>query len=280
MNPAPASRASHASQAAVYRRLLGLYPSGFRAQYADEMVHLFEDQLRDARAGGAPAGIVRTWLRTLGDLAVTAASEHARRDRTVAHSMTLAPSVGTRALGLAGILGGAVLLAAFVVDIAPELNVVRLVLFNLGAIAIAVAVHRRQASAARLLSPASAVPVIVANAWYIAMVVLSIGRPVYPDPEFRRVFFYAGMALWLTDAAFGIVALRIGAVSRWAALALAVGSLLGGSGMGGLAETVPWLSGIATLLAPFSLWGIALVGLGWILLGIDVAMRRRVGAPS
>jgi putative ABC transport system permease protein len=63
----------------VYRALLRLYPAAFRARFAGEMVQLFSDQLRDARSDGAPAGATRTWLRALGDLAVTAASEHARR---------------------------------------------------------------------------------------------------------------------------------------------------------------------------------------------------------
>src|SRR2546426_2672068 len=64
---------------------------------------------------------------TLGDLAVTAASERLRRDRTVAHSLAASPSTSSRVLGLVWVVGGAVLLAAFVVDIAPGLNVLRLV---------------------------------------------------------------------------------------------------------------------------------------------------------
>ena len=51
-----------------------------------------------------------------------------------------------RMLGAAGILGGVVLLAAFVIDIPGSVNVLRLVLFNLGAIAVVVALYRRQAA--------------------------------------------------------------------------------------------------------------------------------------
>jgi len=261
-------------QERIYRGLLRFYPAEFRARFADEMVQLFGDQLRDARTGGIPAGPARTWLRTLGDLAATAASERLRRDRIVAHSLATSPSTSSRVLGLVGVLGGAVLLAAFVVDIAPDLNVLRLVLFNAGAMAIVLAVNRRQASAAPAAALLVAVPTFVANAWYLSMVFLSIGRPQPPlgDSDFRLVWFFAGAAMWLTDAAFGLVTLRLGVVARWAALALAIGSVLAFTGMDRLGLTSP---SDPTIFGPLSLAGIALNGIGWIVLGLDVAIRRR-----
>jgi hypothetical protein len=269
-------RPAEASPARIYRRLLALYPPEFRARYADEMVQLFGDQLRDARAGRVPGGSTRTWLRALRDLTVTAAAERARRDRTVAHSLAASPSISTRLLGILGILGGLVLVAAFLPSLPwnNELFQLRLVLFNAGAIAIAIAVHRRQAAASRRLSLAVAIPVILANAWYIAMVVLSIGRPQFPapDPEFRLVMFYAGGAMWLADAAFGFVTWRLHTVTRWGALALAIGSLLAFLGMDRL-ELVR--GDLAWLFTPVALLGVALNGAGWILLGIDVAFGRR-----
>jgi hypothetical protein len=274
-------RRAEASPARIYRRLLALYPPEFRARYADEMVQLFGDQLRDARLGGAPGGTARTWLRALRDLAVTAASEHAGRDRTVAHSLAAPPSASTRLLGLIGILGGLVIVAAFLPSLpwTLELTTVRLVLFNAGAIAIVIAVHRRQAAVSRRISLAVAIPAIVANAWYLGMVVLSIGRPQPPeaDPEFRLVMFFAGVAMWWADAAFGLVTWRLGVVGRWGALALAIGSVLGFTGMSHLELAQ---GDLGWLVTPASLIGIALNGLGWILLGIDVAFRRRtLAAP-
>jgi hypothetical protein len=258
----------------VYRRLLRLYPGEFRARFSDEMVQLFSDQLRDARTGGAPGGAARTWLRTLGDLAVTAASEHARRDRTVAHSLTTSPSTSSRVLGLVGILGGAVLLAAFLPFIpwGSDLFNLWLVLFNAGAIAIVFAVHRRQAVIWRRLSLAAAVPAILANAWYLVMVILSIGRPQFPepDPEFRPIFFYAALAMWLTDSAFGFVIWRIGAIARWVGLALAIGSLLAILGMDRFVQ-----GDFAWFFSPVALAGVGVNGLAWILLGLAVATRRR-----
>ena len=213
-----------ASPARLYRRLLRLYPSAFRARYEDEMVRLFEDQLRDVRAAGEPAGIARLWLRVLGDLAVTAASERAGRDRTVAHSLSTAPSTSSRVLGLLGVVGGLLLVAAFVPGLpwTQELTQLRLVAFNVGAIAIATAVHRRQVPVAPRASLVAAGAVALANAWYLAMIVLSIGRPVFPDPdpEFRQVAFWAGVAMWWADAAFGIFTWRLRSATRLGAGAL------------------------------------------------------------
>ena len=176
-----------------------------------------------------------------------------------------------RLLGAAGIVGGAFLLSAFVIGIPDGVNTLRLVLFNLGAIAVAVAVHRRQASSGIAAAAVVAAAAILANAWYLVMILLSTGRPIPPDPdpEFRLVMFYAGLAMWLADSAFGFVTLRLGAVTSWGALALAVGSLLAILGMSHLELTSP---SNPTIFGPIALIGIALNGLGWILLGIDVML--------
>ena len=253
----------------VYGWLLRFYPAEFRARFAGEMVQLFSDQLRDARSGASAAGLARTWLRTLPDLVMTAASEHARRDRTVAHSLaTTSPSTASRALGLAGILGGAVLLAAFLFEISPELNAVRIYLFLIGAMAIVIGVHRRQASVATTVALLGAVPALLANAWYLAMMVLATDRPQPFAGDFGLVFFAAAVAMHLTDAAFGLVTLRLGVVTRWGALALAIGSVLAFTGIDRLGLT-------STIFGPLSQVGIVLTGIGWILLGWDVATRRR-----
>ncbi len=189
-------------------------------------------------------------------------------------TVTSSPTLPGRLLGGAGILGGIVLLSAFVIWIPDWSSVGRLVLFNIGAMAVVVAVHRRQASIGSRFGLLVASVAVLANAWYLAMIVLSIGRPVPPeaDPAFRLIAFYAGFAMWLADSAFGFVTLRLGVVTRWGALALAVGSLLAVLGMSHLELTSP---ANPTIFGPLSLVGIALNGLGWILLGIDVATRDR-----
>jgi hypothetical protein len=175
-------------------------------------------------------------------------------------------------VGLAGILGGVVLLAAFVIEIAPGLNNLRLVLFDVGAMAVVLGVYHLQAPAAQTMSLLGAVPAFLANAWYLAMVVLAMGRLHPFAGDFGLVFFVAAVALWLTDAWFGFVTLRLGSVTRWGALALAIGSILALTGVDRLELTSP---ANPTIFGPLSLVGIALNGIGWILLGLDVATHAR-----
>lgn len=195
---------------------------------------------------------------------------HLGSDRGIADSGEQ-PSSGTRVAGILGIIGGLVLISAWVPHVpwTWELFNLRLVLFTAGAMAVALAIHRRRDARFARASGIAAAAVIGANAWYLAMVILSIGRPVFPEPDplFRQVFFFAATALWLSDAAFGLVSLRLGAVSRSAAAALMVGSILAFSGVDRL-ELVT--GSLAALFIPLSQIGIALNGLAWIALGIGL----------
>jgi hypothetical protein len=261
----------------LYRGLLHLYPARFRARFADDMAQLFTDQMRRARTEGPPAAVAGTWLHAIVDLAATAASEHIRRDRTVAHSLAVAPSISSRLLGLVGIIGGLVLLAVFLIDIDPALNTLRLILINAGAIAIVIAVHRRQSSVAPRVALAGAVPALVGNVWYLAMLVFTNGNAHPFAGDLGWVFFWAALAMWLGDAWFGLVTARIGLVSRWGAIALAIGSVVGILGIDRLGFT----SGQnPTIFGSIALVGIAMNGVGWILLGLDVVTRRRAAAAQ
>jgi hypothetical protein len=235
------------------------------------MVQLFGDQMRRARTEGPPVAVAETWLRAIADLAATAASEQIRRDRTVAHSLTVSPSTSSRVLGLIGILGGVALLAPFLpIAMAPGFDIVRILLFNVGAIAIVIAVHRRQAAAAPRLALLAAFPAVVANGWYAAWLLIS------PASEFGLIGFFAGVAMWLTDAAFGLVTLRLGVVTRLGALALAIGSVLAITGI----DRLGLIASNPTIFGPLSLAGAVLNGLGWILMGLDIATRRRASTAQ
>ena len=85
------------------------------------------------------------------------------------------------------------------------------------------------------------------------------------------VGFWAGLAFWLADAWFGIVALRLGVLWRWAALALVVGSLLAIPGMDRLGLTS---AANPTIFRPIALTGVALNGIAWVLLGLEIAVPR------
>ncbi len=72
--PAPRRPQPGSLSQRIYRGLLGVYPTVFRAEYGDEMAQVFTDCCRDARRSGASA-FLRLWASTLTDLAVTAAEQ-------------------------------------------------------------------------------------------------------------------------------------------------------------------------------------------------------------
>ena len=270
----------------VYAGLMQLYPAAFRERYREEMVRLFADQLRDARAGRGSGGVVTTWLRTLADLASSSIGEHLRKDRTVAQSLaTFEPTRGMRLLGLLGIAGAALLLWAFISfnpfqD--PAVNRIRLVAFGLAGAAIVLAFHRRQAVAAPNLALLTTAGVVIAGIWYATTVILSesVDRPFLGS--FGLMNMFANIALWVTPAVWAIGVLHTGAawqgMSRNQAIATKLGviSLLG--------SIVAWF-GDDRLGMVDSLWGemwqvvaligVAMNGIGWLILGAVLLIGRR-----
>jgi hypothetical protein len=247
----------------VYQGLLGLYPTEFRRRFGEEMVQLFHDRLRDARSGRAPGGAPVAWISLLADVVLTAPREHLRRNRTVAHSLTTAPSVTTRILGLAGVVAGLVILVAYVIDLPSGVFRDRLIVFGIAVSAIGIGVHLRQSARAALPSLAVTAALVAANAYFLVSV-------IFFEPGDIGVF-WAGLILWLVSAAFGAVSALIGAVNRIGGWAVAVGSLLTLTGidrLGLVSESNP------TYFNALSQVGIVTMALGWIVLGLDVALRR------
>lgn len=246
----------------VYRRILGLYPAEFRRRFGEDMVQLFLDRLRDARTGRSSAGAIAAWGALLVDAIVHAPLEHLRRDRSMAHTLTSSPSLASRIMGLAGIAAGLAILAAFVIDLPSGVFRDRLIVFGVGVMAIGIGVHRRQAHRAPMASLAATVALGAAVMLFLATVVLRDAPGV--------VVFWSGVFLWLASTAFGAVAALVGVVSRIGASAVAIGSLLTLTGidrLGLVSESAP------TLFNSLSQAGIVTMAVGWILLGIDLAMR-------
>jgi len=183
-------------------------------------------------------------------------------------------SFATRAFGAVGMLGGLGLLLAYVVEIPPALNTVRLFLFCAGAMAIGVALYGRHAEVSRRLALAGTFPLIAANGWYIAWILLAVGRERPFAGDFGMLGFWAGLAFWLADAWFGLVALRLGVVWRRAALILAVGSLMAITGMDRLELTS---QAHPTIFTPIALAGVALNGFAWVALGLEIVVRSLRG---
>lgn len=247
----------------VYRGLLALYPNDFRRRFGDDMVQLFHDKLRDARSRHAAGGALATWMALVGDAIANASLEHLRRYRTVAHSLTTAPSLTSRLFGVAGIAAGLAMLVAFVIDLPSGVFRDRLIVFGIGVIAIAIGVHRRQSARAAAVSLAATVALVIAVSFYLATVLLA-------QPG-NFVAFSAGVLLWLTSVAFGATSAMIGVVSRIGGWAVAIGSILTLTGidrLGLVSEASP------TIFNTLSQVGIAGMALGWIVLGLDVGWRR------
>jgi hypothetical protein len=262
----------------LYRALVGLYPSAFRLRFADEMVQLFGDRLRDARAARAPFGVAMVWFRGLGDLVVTATSEHVRGSRGVGDSIGGPPTGLARLLGVVGVLGGLGILAAFVVqtlifETLPWLITVRIVLFNAGAIAV-IAGLQASVSGASVSRPGTAVAwaAALSNAWYAGVTMLPVIGWAPFAGDHHLVGFLAGLAMWITDAAFGLLVARRGGILRLAGLTLTFGSVLTLLGIDRLGLTNGDLS---AFFVPLALAGQGIGGIAWVLLGIDVATRRR-----
>ncbi len=64
---------------AVYRLMVRAYPSRFFDGYAEEMVSLFSQQLRDAES---KRRVARLWARTVEDWVLSVAVEHATEFRS------------------------------------------------------------------------------------------------------------------------------------------------------------------------------------------------------
>jgi hypothetical protein len=281
------SGARHGLSERVYGGLLHAYPARFRARYSDEMVQLFADQLRDARAAGSVAG---TWFRTLLDLGASALGEHLRRERDVAQSLaTFEPSRTMRLLGLFGVAGAVLLLGVFVSfnPFADSLNGIRLVIFALAGAAISLAFYPRQAAAAPTLAILSTAGVVIAGVWFSAVVILS-DRVLSPFMgTFGLINLFSNIAIWVTPSIWAIGLLHTGAVWQGMPSRLALATKVGVVLL--IGSMVAWL-GDDRLGMIDSLWGdmwqavavfgLVANGLGWMILGAVLVFggRGRAGA--
>jgi hypothetical protein len=285
--------ATSASQR-IYSRLLRVYPSAFRDRYEAEMVVLFGDQLRDARAGAGAGGVVTTWFRTLADLVGSALGEHLRKDRMMAQTLaSFQPTRSMRALGVLAVVGGVLLVAVWLVgDVfsTPGLNSWRLGLFWLAGLAVAIAFYGRQAAVAPRLALVTSSLIVLTSAWNIAWLVLAIGRDSPFSADFGFLGFLASFLGWLAAAVYGAGVLLGRAAWRGmtrtsrvatqlAAAVLVVAGPVATFGMDrlGLTRSEPYGELFGTLGA----LGVTGVGAAWILFGAVLLLaNRRSGAPS
>jgi hypothetical protein len=250
------------------------------------MVQLFADQLRDARATGG-SGAAATWFRTVLDLFSSAVGEHFRKDRTMAESLTtFEPTRSMRLLGLLAIVGGTLLIGVFfwVGLFAGPSNTVRLVLFALTGVAVALAFHPRQAAVSPRLAMVGTVVVVLAGVWYLASNVLALNALRSWIGVGGLLYSLSSLSLWLSAGLYGAISLRTGApwrgMTRWlaatarmAALVLLVGGPLAalGDDRWGLTDNETY----GAMITQATLAGVFLTGAGWALLGAVLAFGGR-----
>jgi hypothetical protein len=66
---------------AVYRLILYAYPPGFRREFGQSMVQVFNDAAQDAWRRSGAAGLAILWMRTLKDIAISLVRAYVREAR-------------------------------------------------------------------------------------------------------------------------------------------------------------------------------------------------------
>ena len=203
---------------------------------------------------------------------------------------TFEPTRSMRLLGLLAILGGSLLIAVFfwVGFLAGPGNTIRLVLFALAGVAVAIAFHGRQSAVAPRLAMVATSVVVLAGLAYIASNLLALNAPRSWIGVGGLVYSLSSLSLWLSAGVYGAISLRTGApwrgMTRWfgaatrvAALVLLVGGPLAalGDDRWGLTDNEAY----GAALAQATLLGVYLTGVGWALLGAVLAFGGRLPAP-
>jgi hypothetical protein len=176
---------------ALYRQLTRLYPKSFRAEYGDDLVTTFSQQLRDERTA-------RVWLQTIRDLAISIPSQQveARVNRPAPQTVAVIATVGT--------------VAALVLAVAAGTGPIVGVFLLIAIVALVVATLSWKAA-----RPASRAGVRVANRWrtiltvgvgLLAAVIVVINVPPYNDRELPG----AGWALMMMSLVTSIGLITVG----------------------------------------------------------------------
>lgn len=186
------------------------------------------------------------------------------------------PTLPFRVLGGLGVLGGVMGLAAFA-GFPDSLNLMRLILWYLGSIAVALAAYPAHAAMSRRPALVATIPLVLASAWAMLWILLGTGRESPSSAAFGLVGFWVELAGWLAAALFGFVAARLAVLWRPASFALAIGSVMTIAGMDRLGLTS---SDRPTILGEVALAGFVMVASAWVLLGAQIAVGRAQPRPT
>jgi len=200
---------------------------------------------------------------------------------------TFEPTRTMRLLGIVGVVGGVLLLWAYI-SWAPfaagSNNTVRLVLFALAGASVGLAFHRRQSAVAPRLALVATSAIVVAGLWYAASNILALNAPRSWVGVGGVLYSLSSLSIWLSAALYGVISLRTGAAwrgmtrsfaapARIAVLFLVVGGPLAalGDDRWGLTRHEAY----GELITQATLLGVFLTGAGWALLGVVLVVGGR-----
>lgn len=196
----------------IGRMVLRLFPRAWRKRYAGELLAILE-----ADPPGPRQVVNLLWCAL-----------DARLDPQVAGGGDFAfmegrPSMYTRIYAAAAVGAGLVLVGGLTIT-DPDWILARLVIFYALGLLGVVGIHRRQAAASPLLAWVGFVPVIVAYAVGLALLLPPAADMALPAIGGRRFGVAAQELLWIGSFAFGLTTLAIGVLPRMAAVAFTVGA--------------------------------------------------------
>lgn len=183
----------------VYRQLSRLYPKSFRAEYGDDLVATFTEELRDERAA-------RVWLSAIRDLFISIPSQHleVRMHRPTPQTIAVIATVAT----------AAALVLAVIAGTGPIVGVFLL----MAVVGVVVATLSWKAAL-----PASTVGANVANRWRTVLiagialftaVIVAINVPPYNDRELPGPGWVLMMVSLITSVGLITVGLTMGIARR------------------------------------------------------------------
>ena len=264
----------------IYRALLVAYPKKFREHYETQMVQVFRDSFRHAYHHNGMPGVIDLWLHTCADLLVTALIE-----RMMERSQYMSSPKVILLGGLASIFGG----LFWILSGGPAYSPVALVLALVLGLGGLVGLYSRQAGQGGRLALAGFALGVMGIGAQLAGLWWSFTSGAFTDMERDPASAAPGALIYVLETVIlgiglillGIASLRAKNIHIWPGLPLGLGLLTI------IQSMIMWLIAYVPLSQGLVPWdppntdrfnalftaADSLVGLGWMVLGIMLAIE-------